>query len=318
MIQDQTAPQAANTATTAAEAEPLIVTEFALFSDKLKHLIEEPTWANAIDTFLPVFLEVGKVIFVAVILLIIVSFISRWAQRAAAKGLERTRLDPTVRNFFIRLVKYAVWILAIPIALSVLGVQATSLAAVIGAAGLAIGLGVQGALSNISAGILLVFLRPVRIGDVVNIQGDSGEVRDLGLFYTTINTFTNEVVYIPNQRILSDKVQNFTGNAVRRVDIPVGVAYGTDLRLATDTLMAAARSAEGRDPAQDPRVWLTGFGGSSIDFVVQVFCPARSFVAVRHAAILAINDALNKQGIEIPFPQRTLSGQLRLVKDDDR
>ncbi|MCC5822467.1 MAG: mechanosensitive ion channel family protein [Phycisphaerales bacterium] len=299
-----------------ADPQPVIVNELAEFSENLKSLIEEPSWGNAVSTFLPVLLEVGRIIFIVVVLLLIVSFISRWAQKAVGKALERPKMDLTLKRFFVRLTKYVVWILAIPVALSVLGVQATSLAAVIGAAGIAIGLGLQGALANISAGILLLMLRPVRVGDFVVIQGEWGEVRELGLFYATINTFANEVVSIPNQQILSDKVQNLTGNTTRRVEIEIGVAYGTDLRVAEQALLEAANSVESRVKEIEPRVWLAGFGDSSIDFLVHLHCPARSFFGVRHHCIHAINDALAKADIEIPFPQRTISGNLRVVRDE--
>lgn len=321
MIQNE-APASApavNTANNSAvvdpEAQPPIVADLSEFSDNFKQLVADPTWDKVADTFLPVILDIGQIIFVSLLLLVVVSFLSRWAQKAVSQAIKHTRIEPTIKLFLIRVTKYTVWILAIPVALSVLGVQATSLAAVIGAAGLAIGLGLQGALANISAGILLLMLRPVRIGDFVEIQGEAGEVRELGLFYTVINTFNNEVVSIPNQQILSDKVENLTGNTFRRVEIPVGVAYGTDLRKAESLLLEAATSVPTREKSQDPKVFLTGFGESSIDFIVFVHCPARSFFVVRHEAIHAINDALAKAGIEIPFPQRTISGNLRVVDD---
>lgn len=294
-----------------------IASELSEFSENLQDLINNPTWGNAVDTFLPILLEVGRIIFIVVVLLVIVSFLSRWAQKAVSKALNRARIDLTLKKFLVRVTKYVVWILAIPVALSVLGVQATSLAAVIGAAGLAIGLGLQGALANISAGILLLVLRPVRIGDFVVIQDESGEITEIGLFYTTINTFANEVVSVPNQQILSDKVQNLTGNETRRVEIPIGVAYGTDLRKAEKALLDAANSVESRAKDKDPNVWLAAFGASSIDFVVHVYCPARSFLTVRHEAVHAVNDALAEAGIEIPFPQRTLSGSVRFVRAED-
>lgn len=310
---------AVNTANNSAagdpDAQPVIVSELSEFSDNLKELVADPSWGKAADTFLPVMIEVGQIIFVSVLLLIIVSFLSRWAQKAVTRALQHTKIDSTIKVFITRITKYVVWILAIPVALSVLGVQATSLAAVIGAAGLAIGLGLQGALANISAGILLLLLRPIHIGDFVEIQGESGEVKELGLFYTVINTFNNEVVSIPNQQILSDKVENLTGNTFRRIEIPVGVAYGTDLRKAESLLLEAVTAVPSREKSQDPKVFLTGFGESSIDFIVFVHCPARSFFVVRHEAIHAINDALAKAGIEIPFPQRTISGNLRVVAD---
>lgn len=312
---DETASTAADAPATDSDAQPVIVSELSEFSDKLKELVADPSWDKAADTFLPVLLEVGQIIFVSVLLLVIVSFLSRWAQKAVTRALQHTKVDSTLKMFITRVTKYVVWVLAIPVALSVLGVQATSLAAVIGAAGLAIGLGLQGALANISAGILLLMLRPVRIGDFVEIQGESGEVRELGLFYTVINTFDNEVVSIPNQQILSDKVENLTGNAFRRVEIAVGVAYGTDLRKAESLLLKAAASVPSREKSQDPKAFLTGFGESSIDFVVFLHCPARSYFLVRHEAIHAINDALAEANIEIPYPQRTLSGNLRVVGD---
>jgi small conductance mechanosensitive channel len=306
---------AAPSAATDADAQPVLVSELTEFSYNLKELVAEPSWDKAADTFLPVLLGVGQVIFLSVLLLVVVSFLSRWVQKAVTRALERTKIDSTLKVFITRVTKWIVWVLAIPVALSVLGIQATSLAAVIGAAGLAIGLGLQGALANISAGILLLMLRPVRIGDFVEIQGESGEIRELGLFYTVVNTFNNEVVSIPNQQILSDKVQNLTGNATRRVDVPVGVAYGTDLRRAEKCLLEAVSGLESRSHQRDPAVWLTGFGASSIDFEVHVYCPARNFLTVRHDAIHAINDALAKANIEIPFPQRTISGNLRVVTD---
>lgn len=312
---DQAAGTDAAAADYANDPAAPIADGLAEFSENIQTLIEEPTWNNAVSTFLPVLLEVGRIIFVVVVLLVIVSFLSRWAQKAVSRALQRPKMDLTLKNFLVRLTKYVVWILAIPVALSVLGVQATSLAAVIGAAGLAIGLGLQGALANISAGILLLVLRPVRIGDFVHIQGEWGEIRELGLFYATLNTFANEVVSIPNQQILSDKVQNLTGNETRRVEIPIGVAYGTDLRQAEQALLDAANSVESRVKDKEPKVWLAGFGDSSIDFLVHVYCPARSFLGVRHEAVHAVNDALAKAGIEIPFPQRTISGALRVVRE---
>lgn len=295
-----------------AAPEPVIVNELSQFTENLKDLIEHPSWGNAVSTFLPVLLDVGRLILVVVVLLVVVSFLARWVQKAVEQGLARTSLDQTLKNFVTRVAKYVVWVMALPVALSILGVEATSLAAVLGAAGLAIGLGLQGALSNISAGILLLVLRPVRIGDLVEIQGESGEIKDLGLFYTTLTTFSNEVISIPNQQILSDKVENLTGNNTRRVEVPVGVAYGTDLRRAEQLLLEAATSVPDRDTEHPPKALLTAFGASSIDFVVFVHCPARSYLIVRHQTIHAINDALATAGIEIPFPQRTLSGTVRL------
>jgi small conductance mechanosensitive channel len=308
----------AGTHESAAQAQSALAADVSQFSQNLQEFINNPTWSSFAETFLPILLDVGRIIAISVILLVVVSFLARWASRAAETALKRTQIEATLRVFLTRMVKYAVWVLAVPVALSVLGIQATSLAAVIGAAGLAIGLGLQGALANISAGILLLLLRPIRIGDVVNIQGVGGEVTELGLFYTILNTFENEPVHIPNQQILTDKVRNLTGNDTRRIVIPVGVAYGTDLHQAESIILNAIKSVEHRAEHDATAVFLTAFGASSIDFVAHIYCPNRKFLPVRHAAIHAINDALKAANIEIPFPQRTLSGNLRLVQSDTK
>lgn len=306
----------AGTHESAAQAQSALAADVSEFSQNLQGLIADPSWSNFVDTFLPIALELGRIILIVVVLLVVVSFLARWASRATESALKRTHIDVTLRFFLTRIAKYAVWVLAVPVALSVLGIQATSLAAVIGAAGLAIGLGLQGALANISAGLLLLLLRPVRIGDLVNIQGVAGEVTELGLFYTILNTFDNEPVHIPNQQILTDKVRNLTGNETRRIEIPIGVAYGTDLHEAEAILLKAIKSVKDRAEHDGTAVYLTAFGASSIDFVAYIYCPNRKFLAVRHAAVHAINDALKAANIEIPFPQRTLSGNLRLVQAD--
>lgn len=319
---NQAAHHASNAANKAGQAaEPgttsTVASELDSFSHQLQDLIADPSWSGAVDTFLPILLGLGRAILVTVLLLIVVSFVARWARRAVERALQHTKLDATLKVFLTRLTKYAVWVLAVPVALGVLGIEATSLAAVIGAAGLAIGLGLQGALSNISAGILLLVLRPVRIGDLVNIQGVGGEVTELGLFYTVLNSFDNEPVYIPNQQILSDKVRNLTGNSDRRIEFAVGVAYGTDLHEAESILIDAAKNVEGLSDKEKTAVYLSGFGDSSINFLIHVYCPNRSYLATRHTAIHAVNDALKKANIEIPFPQRTLSGTVRLQRDTE-
>ena len=166
----------------------------------------------------------------------------------------------------------------------------------------------QGSLSNIAAGVMLLLLRPIKIGDYVELEGETGEVRELGIFYTTVNTWDNRVVFVPNSAVLGNKIDNKTGNSTRRVDIAIGVAYGSDLAQARDVMLGALKSSvPARSSANEPKVWLKGFGASSIDYDVYVWCPARDYLTVRDQAILALNEALNAADIEIPFPQRTLT-----------
>ncbi len=274
----------------------------------VEQLLADPTFENAIEIFGPALLSIGQAIVALILLLIIVSFVSRWIQRLLRAGLERGKVDPTVTKFLARFAKYAVWLITIPIAFELFGVRTTSLAAVIGAGGLAIGLAMQGALSNIAAGIMLLLLRPIRIGDAVEIDGVTGAIRELGIFYTTINTWDNRVVYVPNGSVLGTQIDNKTGNDTRRVDIPIGVAYGCDLEQARTVMLEAINEhVPSQSRRHETKIWLTGFGGSSIDFDVRVWCSAGDYLSVRDQAIVALNNALEKAGIEIPFPQRTLT-----------
>ncbi len=281
--------------------------KFGEVAGSFEQFADDPSLESAVGIFGPMLLDLGIAILGLVVLVIVVSLVGRWVRRLTGSALTRAKVEPTVAQFIGRLARYAVWIIAIPIAFELFGIKTTSLAAVIGAAGLAIGLGMQGALSNIAAGIILLVLRPIRISDLVEIQDESGDVTDIGIFYTTVNTFSNRVVLIPNSEVIGNKIENLTGNETRRVEVPVGVAYGSDLALAQKTLLAAMQEDVGsRSQKHDPAVWLTEFGDSSINFEVHVWCASREYLTVRHEAIEAIDRALGKADIEIPFPQRTI------------
>lgn len=276
--------------------------------NSFEQFAQNPTLDNAMQLFGPMLIDLGLSILGLIVLLIVVSFVGRWAQRLSRLGLNRLKLEPTVVQFLSRSAKYAVWIIAIPIALELFGVRTTSIATVIGATGLAIGLAMQGSLSNIAAGLMLLMLRPFKIGDWVELDDEFGIVEDIGIFYTTIQTFSNKAVMLPNSEVLGNKIEHFTVYEHRRVDVPVGVAYGTDLEKAMRVLEEVAKGvSKSDDPQQQPSVLLTGFGDSSIDFEVRVWCDSREFLAARTETVRGINRALHEAGIEIPFPQRTLT-----------
>jgi len=295
-----------------------ITTGFESVGDRISEVIENPTLDTAVDALGPVLVDVGLAIVGLVVLLLIVSIVGRWAQKLTRMALSRVRLETTVVQFLARVAKYTVWVLALPVALEIFGIQTASFAAVIGAMGLAIGLAMQGSLSNIAAGIMLLILRPIKIGDWVEIDGEYGEITDVGIFYTHLNTFSNKLAILPNSQVLGVKIEHYTANDNRRLDIPVGVAYGTDLKQARRVLEEAAVSSSlSPYPSSGQRVVLRGFGDSSIDFEVRVWCKSREYWERQTAAITAINDALAGAGIEIPFPQRTLTFAGRLGLDSD-
>ena len=289
---------------------------FDSVGERINRVIEDPTLDTAVSALGPVLVDVGLAIFGLIVLILVVSVVGRWTQKLTRLALSRVRLETTVVLFLSRVAKYAVWVLALPVALEIFGIQTASFAAVIGAMGLAIGLAMQGSLSNIAAGIMLLVLRPIRIGDWVEIDGEYGEITDVGIFYTHLNTFQNKLAILPNSEVLGVKIEHYTANTRRRLDLPVGVAYGTDLREAKRVLEEAAVSASiSPYPGNGPKVVLKGFGDSSINFDVRVWCLSRDYWEAQTRGVMAINDALHGAGIEIPFPQRTLTFGGRLGID---
>ncbi|MEQ9616621.1 MAG: mechanosensitive ion channel family protein [Phycisphaerales bacterium] len=298
--------QVASTADTVANNGDGITQTINTVGNSFEAFVRDPTVENAVAIFGPMMLSLGQAIVALAILLFIAAFVGRWAGRFTRAGLERLKLEKTIVNFLARTARYAVWIIVIPIAFEIFGIKTTSLAAVIGAAGLAIGLAMQGSLSNIAGGVMLLFLRPIKVGDMVEIADEFGIVNDVGIFYTELYTLQNKLVLLPNSDVLANKIENITASPEYRVDVPIGVAYGTDLPRAMEVLTGVARELGKDFKGHTNDAILKEFGDSSINFMVRVWCDGRDMVAVQSRTVLAIDKALKKAGIEIPFPQRDL------------
>jgi small conductance mechanosensitive channel len=203
-------------------------------------------------------------------------------------------------------VRWAALVLGVVAALSIFGIAPTSLAAVVGATGLAIGLALQGSLSNLAAGIMLLLLRPYKVGDVVNLAGQLGKVDEIELFNTKLDTLDNRRIFIPNGQIFGSVIENLTHHQQRRIDINVGVEYAADIDATRQALLRATASIPGvlADPAPDAVV--TGLGASSVDWQLRVWCKTADFGVVRQSTIRAAKLALEEAGISIPFPQMEL------------
>lgn len=239
----------------------------------------------------------------AMLLIIVTFMVAGWAGRAVRRAVDQSKLDPTLAQFFASLARYAVLVLGGLAVLSVFGVSVASFAAILAAAGFAVGLALQGTLSHFAAGVMLLLFRPFRVGDVVNVAGVTGRVDAIGLFTTTLDTVDNRRLIVPNGEISGSTIENITFHPTRRVDVNVGTDYGADLRAVRETLEGVATSVEGglADPA--PQVYLLELGGSSIDWVVRVWSKTEDYWAVRERLTRDVKDALDTQGIGIPFPQ---------------
>lgn len=245
--------------------------------------------------------------FVAAILTLIFGiWLSRRASRLTADWLSRVdRLDRTLVPIMAALVRYAGLTLTIVITLGNFGVETTSIIAVLGAAGLAVGLALQGTLSNVAAGLMLLFLRPFRIGDWVEAAGVSGSVREIGLFTTTIDTFDNVYISIPNSSIWSSNIINHARYGTRRMDLDIGIGYDSSLDTAETALMSLA--ADPRvlsDPA--PRFLVVSYGDSAINVRLRAYASYDDFFHLYWDLNRRLKGVLDEHGIEIPFPQRVI------------
>jgi len=244
---------------------------------------------------------------VGVLIAIWLSFkIAGWLEKRVTSVLKARKFDEALSIFMGNLVRWGVIVMAVLGCLGVFGVDTTSFAAVIGAAGLAVGLAFQGTLSNFSAGVMILVFRPFGIGDYIKVAGEEGSVAEIGLFVTAIDTLDNRRVIIPNSGVIGGNIENVTHHSVRRVDIDVGVDYGADLVKARAALDEAANSVEGRHPEQGHQIFLKGLGESSVDFQVRVWCNTEVYWDVWDRTVEAVKKALDAHEVPIPFPQLDL------------
>lgn len=242
----------------------------------------------------------------AALLILFVGWIAAgWLKGLAARGLRRIpNMDETLVPFLASMVKYLVLVITIVAVLGRFGVQTASIIAVIGAAGLAIGLALQGTLQNIAAGVMLLLLRPFRTGEYVDCGVAAGTVVEISLFSTDFKTPDGVHVVVPNSAIWTATITNFSRNPTRRMDIVVGVGYEDDIDAAMNALKAMAQ-ADGRvlkDPA--PETMVGALGASSVDITLRLWTTTGDFWPVRFDLTKQAKAAVEAAGCSIPFPQR--------------
>ena len=246
----------------------------------------------------------------AIVIIIVALIVAGWVRRRILRFSDNhPRMDATLFGFLGSLAKYAVLTVAAIFVLNRFGIQTTSLVALIGAAGLAIGLALQGTLSNFAAGVMLILFRPFRAGDFVDVAGQSGTVREVSLFFTEFATPDNVQVIIPNGQIWSSAITNYSVNPTRRVDLTFGVSYDSDLKKVDRVLndIIAADTRIHADPA--PFVKVTNLGDSSVDFTLRVWVDRADWWDVTCDLKRVVMDRFGADGIDIPFPTRTLIQQ---------
>ena len=218
----------------------------------------------------------------------------------------KARIEETLVRFAGKLVFYAVFLLAVLTAMSYVGIPMTSFAAMIAAAGFAIGLALSGTLQNFAAGVMLLVFRPFKVGDVVAAAGLTAKVHAIELFTTTFDTFDNRRILVPNGEIYGSKIENVTFHAERRVEVLVGVSYDADLDRTREVLDAAADSIADRridGEGRGHQVFLDGLGDSAVSWKVRFWAAKADFWPVHEALTRAVKVHLDEAGLSIPFPQ---------------
>ncbi len=237
----------------------------------------------------------------AVFILAVGWMASKWVHGLVRRSA--SKLDQAVASFLASMARYATLAATIIAALNAVGVETTSLVAIFGAAGLAVGLALQGSLSNFASGVMILTFRPFQLADVVSAGGQTGGVHDIGLFATTLITPDNHTIIVPNSAITGGVITNYTRQGTRRMAIDIGVAYGTDLKAVQEAALAAAGKCPLvlDDPA--PAVAFTEMAASSLNFKLFIWSESADWLDAMHQARSAVHDELYARGIEIPFDQ---------------
>ncbi len=258
----------------------------------------------AISHTIPFLTEYGLQILGAIAILVAGKLVAGIAGKLTLRALRRGKVDESLIGFTEGIVKGGIMVFAVIAALSKFGVQTTSFIAVIGAAGLAVGLALQGSLSNFAAGVLILLFRPFRVGDVVESSGSRGKVKEIGILATTLTTPDNQKVILPNGSIMSNKIINVNAYPTRRVDLVASIAYDDDIEQARNVLRAILSEDPRvlKDP--EPVVEVLEMADSSVNLVVRPWVDTADYWAVYFDLNRLIKLELERNGLTIPFPQR--------------
>ena len=249
------------------------------------------------------FIQYGVNIISALAILFIGNIIVKAVANSVSKVLQKKKMDRAVVEFIHGLVRYLLFVIVLIAALGRLGVQTASVVAVIGAAGLAVGLALQGSLSNFAAGVLIVAFRPFKSGDYVEIGGVAGSVDSIQIFQTILTTPDNKMVVVPNGSVIGSPITNYSRHATRRIDLMIGVSYGADLQKTKELLTKICESDERVLKEPGVQVGVHTLADSSVNFVVRPWVKTEEYWGVYFDLMQAIKEGLDKEGIEIPFPQ---------------
>lgn len=257
---------------------------------------------NYIEKLWELIIEYSPKIITALVILIVGLFIIGLISKMTRRIMKRQKVDETLQKFLSNLLNWTLRVLLFVMVASKLGVETTSFAAIIGAAGLAIGLALQGSLSNFAGGALIMIFKPFKVGDLIEAQGELGVVKEIQIFTTLINSPTNKLIIIPNGALSNGNITNYSAEGKLRVDLTIGVSYDADIKQTKDVLMNVLTSNPKvlQDPA--PTVNVSELADSSVNFAVRPWSSVADYWDIYFGITEECKEALDKAGIEIPYP----------------
>ena len=257
------------------------------------------------EAWLPVALQYGAQVTLALLTFLFGWWLINTLTAKVSSLLQRRQVDPTLHGFIGSLASVVLKVLLLVSVASMIGVETTSFIAVIGAAGLAIGLALQGSLANFAGGVLILLFRPFRVGEWIEAQGIAGTVNSIQIFHTVLKTGDNKTVVVPNGALSNGHITNFSREPRRRADINIGIDYSSDIKLARQILLEIAEDPRVlREP--EPVVFVTGLGDSSVNLSLRVWVATADFWPVTFSFTEQAKERLTEAGIGIPFPQRVV------------
>jgi small conductance mechanosensitive channel len=279
----------------------------------MENLLSTEIWAGqtladvlTVDFFAGV---MGNIL-AAIAILLVGMFVAGWARkRIMAVGSRYKQLDDTLFNFLANITRYVILGFSFLFVLNTFGIQTTSFVAVIGAAGLAVGLALQGTLSNVAAGVMIILFRPFKLGDFVEIGGQMGTIKDISLNFIELATAANVQVIVPNAQVWGNTITNYSVYTTRRAEWLFGVGYGADLKKAEAIIRRVVLEDPRALAEPAPFIQVNNLGDFSVDFLVRVWCNSGDLFQFQADMKRAVKEAFDAEGIDIPFPTQTVIRQ---------
>ncbi|WP_138432237.1 mechanosensitive ion channel family protein [Winogradskyella algicola] len=255
-----------------------------------------------IDEGYNLIIEFAPKVLAAILIWIIGSWIIKMTMRGIKKAMTKANYDDSLKKFLLNLISWIFKIVLILVVLGTVGVETTSFAAVLAAAGLAVGMALQGSLGNFAGGVLIMIFKPFKIGDLIEAQGEIGVVKEIEIFTTKLTGLSNKEIIIPNGALSNGNIINYTTEGTRRVDLVFGVSYDADIKQTKEVLMNVLTSHPKVLKEPDPAVTVIELADSSVNFAVRPWCKTEHYWDVYFDVTENAKEALDTAGIEIPYP----------------